>query len=135
MSKLEQRGIVAMAWRWRSMKGISTRPSTLSAAQRGQIVQRVIVDGWTIADAAAAVGLPERFVAGWVADFRRHGMTSLRHRPRKTVAAEFVHRRFLRPAGLVFRAAAIGGRWLFASRKPAPPSPIRRSQDDRRGGS
>ncbi len=124
-----------MAWRSRRMKSVSTRPSALSAAQRGQIVQRVIVDGWTIADAAAAVAVPERLVAAWVADYRRHGMASLRHRPGKTVAAEYLHRRFLRPARLVFRGVATGMRSLFGSQRPVPPSQIRRSQDDRRGGS
>jgi hypothetical protein len=122
-----------MAWRWRSMKGVSVHPSTLTAAQRGQIVQRVIVDGWTIADAADAARLPDRLVAAWVVDYQRHGMASLRHRPGKTVAAEYIRRRFLRPARLLNRGMAIGMRWLFASQRP--PSPIRRSQDDRRGGS
>ena len=32
---------------------------TITRAQRGQIVQRVIVDGWTSAEAAAAFGVPE----------------------------------------------------------------------------
>jgi transposase-like protein len=123
-----------MAWRSRSMKGVSTHSYKLTAAQRGQIVQRVIVGGWAIADAAAAAGVPERLVAAWVADYRRHGMASLRHRPSKTFAAEYVRRRFLRPAGLVLRGLAISMRWLFASERPVPPSPIQRSQDDRRGG-
>jgi transposase-like protein len=124
-----------MVGRWRSMKGRSSRLRILSAAQRGQIVQRVIVDGWQVADAAAAAGVPERLVAAWLADYRRTGMASLRHRPRKTAAAEYLDRRFLRPARLVLRGVAIAMRWLFAPGRPAPPSPIRRSQDDRRGGS
>ena len=76
--------------RWRGMKKRSTEPVVLTPAQRGQIVQRVIVDGWTSAEAAAAVGVPERLVDAWVADYRRHGMASLRHVPRKTVAAEIL---------------------------------------------
>ena len=123
-----------MAWRSRNMKGVSTHSYNLTPAQRGQIVQRVIVGGWTIADAAAAAGVPERLVAAWVADYRRHGMASLRQRPGKTFAAEYVRSRFLRPARLVLRGLAISMRWLFASERPVPPSPIQRSQDDRRGG-
>jgi hypothetical protein len=117
------------------MKSASSHPHphTLTAAQRGQIVQRVIVDNWTAADAAAAAGVSERLVAAWVADYRRHGMSSLRHRPGKTIAADYMHRRFVRPLRFVLRTVSGGLRWLFASQRPAPPSPIRRSQDDRGG--
>lgn len=123
--------------RWRSMKPVSSRPRPhpLTAAQRGQIVQRVIVDHWTAADAAAAAGIPERLVAVWVADYRRHGMASLRHGPSRTVADEFILRQFSRPLRAVLRGLASGMRRLSASRRPAALSPIRRSQDDRRGGS
>jgi len=123
-----------MAGRWRSMKSHSSQPHTLTAVQRGVIVQRVIVDGWTIASAATAAGVPESLVAGWVADFRRHGMASLHHRPGGTVATEFVRRRLLRPVHLACRGVAFGMRWLFALEPLVPPSPIRRSYDDRRGG-
>ena len=49
-----------MVGRWRIMKSLSSPPLTLSPAQRGQIVQRILVDGWTVAEAAAAAGVPER---------------------------------------------------------------------------
>jgi helix-turn-helix protein len=124
-----------MVRRWRSMKGHSSQPRSLTAAQRGQIVQRVIVDGWTIADAAAAARLSERIVAAWVNDFRQHGMASLRQRPGKIVAAGYLRHRFARYLRLVFRGAGLGVRWLFAIERPAPPSSIRQSRDDRRGGS
>jgi Helix-turn-helix domain len=118
------------------MTRLSPQSGTMTAAKRGQIVQRVLVDGWTIGDAAAAGGVPERLVAAWVADYRRHGMASLRRRPRRTVAAEIVQLRLLRPVRLVYRGVAIGMRWLFTWDRPtAPPLPIRRSKDDLRGGS
>ena len=60
---------------------------TISVAQRGQIVQRVIVDGWTSIEVAAAFGVPRRtWSSVWVTDFRRHGMASLRQDPGRTIA-------------------------------------------------
>jgi hypothetical protein len=50
----------------------------VTTAERGNIVQRVLVDGWSTAEAAARFGVGERRVAIWVAAYRRHGMTSLR---------------------------------------------------------
>jgi hypothetical protein len=123
-----------MVGRWRSMKAHSSQPYTLTIAQRGAIVQRVIVDGWTVAEVAAAAGLPERLVADWVADFRRRGMASLRYRPSKSVAAGYLHRRLLWPARLLLRGCASAIRWLLAVERRNPPSPIRQPRDDRRGG-
>jgi transposase-like protein len=124
-----------MVGRWRIMKSLSSPPPTLSPAQRGQVVQRILVDGWTIADAAAAAGVPERTVALWVSDYRRHGMASLRRRRGRTAAAEYLDRQMLRPVRLVFRGAAYGVRWLLATKRGMSPPPILHSQDDRRGGS
>lgn len=122
-----------MIGRWRNMKGRSPQPDTLTTAQRGQIVQRVIVERWTVADAAAAAGVPERLVAAWVADYRRHGMASLRHRPGKSVAAEIVQLRLLLPVRLAWRGVANATRRLFAGgSRPAPPAPLRGVPDDRR---
>lgn len=50
----------------------------ITAAERGQIVQRILVDGWSAAEAAVAFRVGERQVARWVAAYRRHGMASLR---------------------------------------------------------
>lgn len=50
----------------------------IAAVRRGQIIQRVLVDGWSTAQAAAVFGFPERRIARWVADYRRRGMASLR---------------------------------------------------------
>ena len=120
--------------RWRGMKKRSTEPVALTTAQRGQIVQRVIVDGWTSAEAAAAVGVPERLVDAWVADYRRDGMASLRHVPRKTVAAEILRLWLGRPMRAVSRTVSTGLRRLFARQPPTSPSSLDRLNDDRRGG-
>ena len=64
----------------------------ISIAQKAQIIQRVLVDGWTTPKAAATFGFPEQLIGHWVADYRRHGMASLRYEPSKTLAAEFVKR-------------------------------------------
>lgn len=118
------------------MKGQSSQEKTQSPAQRGQIIQRVIVEGWRTAEAAAAGGVPERLVAAWVADYRRHGMASLRHRPGRTVAVEVVQLRFLQPLRIALRRLGLGAKRVLAPERPSPVlSPLRRSQDDRRGGS
>ena len=49
----------------------------IPAARRGQIIQRVLVDGWSLQQTAQAFDLSERRVAAWIADYRRYGMTSL----------------------------------------------------------
>jgi Helix-turn-helix domain len=120
-----------MRGRWRGMKARSPQPHTLTPAQRGQIVQRVIVDGWSTAAVAHAANVPERLVVAWVADFRRHGMASLRHKPGKTVAGRRRVFHWTRRFALMM---ANGLRWLFLPNRPLSPSPIRRSQDDRWGG-
>jgi transposase-like protein len=124
-----------MMGRSRGMNHPSSKPRIINAAQRGLVVQRVIVDGWTVAAAAAAANLPEHLIATWVADFRRHGMASLHRHPRKTVAAANLRRRLLRPAWLALWAVTKGVWWLLALERRTPPSPRRQSRDDRRGGS
>jgi len=125
-----------MAGRSRTMKKHSARSHNLSAAERGHIVQQVIVEGRSIEDVAAASRVSERLVAAWVAGYRRHGMASLRRRPRKSVAAEMFELSMLRPVRAVLRGVSVSIRWLFSSAsRPVPPSSIRRMPDDRRGGS
>ena len=74
------------------MRRASSNIRNVAAAKRGQIIQHVLVDGWSPAEAAAAYGIGERHVARWVAAYRRHGMTSLRD----DTAAERFPRRWLR---------------------------------------
>ena len=102
----------------------------ISPARRGQIVQRVIVDGWTIARTAAAFGTPPRLVEIWVAAYRRHGMASLRRAPRRTIIAERLELWLLRPVA----AISMGLRRLFVRRRRAAAASMRAFDDDRRGG-
>jgi transposase-like protein len=120
--------------RWRGMKDGSAKRRTLTPVERGRIVQRVIVDGWTSAEAASAFSVRERLIIAWVADYRRYGMASLRDTPGKTAAAIVVQRRLLRPVRAVLRRLASRVPWFFAPERPAAPSPLLRSNDDRRGG-
>jgi transposase-like protein len=60
------------------MSRVSADDGNLTAATRGRIIQRVLVDGWSPAQAAAAFGVSERQVVRWVAAYRRHGMATLR---------------------------------------------------------
>jgi hypothetical protein len=124
-----------MSGRLRSMKAHPSHPHTLTPAQRGQIVQRVIRDGWSPAAAANAARLPEPLVAAWVVDFRRNGMASLRNKPGRTVAAEIRQVRLLSSTRALFRRVTSGLRWLFLPTALDQPAPIRRSHDDLRGSS
>ena len=108
----------------------STERRAITAAQRGQIVQRVLVDGWNAARAAAAFGVEERLVAAWVAAYRRDGLASLHRNPSRTLAGEAIERWLQRPLANLWRTAR-----LRSNRgRPAAPSPLRGSQDDRRHG-
>ena len=112
------------------MKNTELRRRTLSVAQRGQIVQRVIVDGWTSAEVATAFRVPRRVVEVWVADFRRHGMASLRQEPGGTIAAEMIRFTVWRPVRAIWRKLLIG---LSGSLTPEPlvqPLPLRHSNND-----
>jgi transposase-like protein len=73
------------------MSRVSTNIRDVAAAKRGQIIQHVLVDGWSPAQVAAVYDVSERQVTRWVAAYRRHGMASLRgdgaaeHRPRRWI--------------------------------------------------
>lgn len=126
-------GIRSAFARWRGMKKRPAARPSLTSAQRGQIVQRVIVDGWSSAEAASAFGIRERLVAAWVADYRRYGMASLRERPGNSMASEVIRLRLLHPVRGVLHGIAMGVRWLLTYERPIAPSPLRRSHDDRLG--
>ena len=112
------------------MNTISPKRRAITAAQRGQIVQRVIVDGWSTAEVAVAFEVEERLVAAWVAAYRRDGMASLRHTPSTNFAGAGAGHWLWRR--LRDRLRRIGSR-LFPAHPPAAPAPLRFSKDDRRG--
>jgi transposase-like protein len=112
--------------RWRIMKNTELHRRTISSAQRGQIVQRVLVDGWTSVEVAAAFGVPKRVVEVWVTDFRRNGMASLRQDPGQTLAAEVIRSKVWRPVRVMWRK-------FLGSLAPEPlvqPLPLRHSNKD-----
>ena len=112
------------------MKTTSVPPRTITTAQRALIIQRVIVDEWSIGKAAATLDLPERLVAAWVADYRRHGMASLRDAPVRMVGAEIVQARISRPVKAAFRKIWHGLRKVFVVDAAVRPVPLRRSNTD-----
>jgi transposase-like protein len=113
----------------------SKKMRLITNVQKGQIIQRVLVDRWSIAAAAAAFDLEERRVAAWIADYRRHGMASLRNAPSRSLAAEIFRLKLAQPLTLAWRRLAGGLRRVFVREPAAPPSPLRRLPEDRRGGS
>jgi len=114
------------------MKTTSARPRTIPVARRALIIQRVLVDGWTSAEAAGVFGISERQVDIWVAEFRRDGMRSLRRSSGKVLPVESIHIAIWRPVRGLASRIANGLRRLFL-RDPVPqPLPLQRSYDDRR---
>jgi hypothetical protein len=114
------------------MNDASAQPRTMTVAQRALIVQRVLVDGWTSAEAAAAFGVSERKVDIWVADFRQYGMTSLRRAPAKTLAAGIAHITISEPLRGIASKIASGLRRLLLRKRLPPPLPLQRFNDDHR---
>ena len=107
------------------MKNPPSTQNTISTAQRAQIIQRVLVDRWTAAQAAEAFGVSKRLVDSWVADFRQHGMASLRHGPDDTIVVEVA--RSLRTA---LRRISVALRRLFTAEPAVAPLPLRQSNKD-----
>src|SRR5438105_15866178 len=108
------------------MDALLSKSCGIAAAQRGQIIQRVLVDGWSTAQAAAVFGLQERRVARWVADYRRHGMASLR----EDDAAERVYLRSLRRLYTAIMRGYGGVRRGFGPVEPPPCNDLRHTRDE-----
>jgi hypothetical protein len=107
------------------MSRLWARRRGIAAAERGRIIQRILVDGWSTAEAAAALGLREREVARWVADYRRRGMASLH----QDAAAEGICRRWGRRLRLTLGRGAGGLRRGFGLAEPAACVELRRTGD------
>jgi transposase-like protein len=91
----------------------------MTMARRALIVQRVLVDGWTSTKAASAFGVSKRLVDVWVADYRRHGMMSLRRSAGERLVSEIVQVTISQPIrGLAGRIAAAVRRLLSPNRVP-----------------
>lgn len=98
----------------------------IAAAQRGQIVQRVLVDGWSVLQAATAFGIDERVVARWVSAYRRRGMASLRC---DDTGAERIWRRLAVTLRLALPSLLRPLHQLIRHSEPAPCVVLRRSDD------
>jgi transposase-like protein len=97
----------------------SNRSRAITTARRALIVQRVLVDGWSSAEAAAALGVSQRLVDVWVTDYRRHGMASLRHPAGESLAGEIVQLTISQPVrGLASRIVSGLRRCLRRDRVP-----------------
>jgi Homeodomain-like domain len=112
------------------MNTAPNRSRAITTARRALIIQRVLVDGWSSAEAAAAIGVSQRLVDVWVADYRRHGMTSLRRPAGESLAGEIVHVTISQPIrGLASRIGS--GLRRFVGRDWVPEHrPLRRLNDD-----
>lgn len=112
---------MAMLWR---------KDREISAARRGQIVQRILVEGWSVAQVASAFDVRERQVLRWVAAYRRHGMASLR----EAEPAERGPLRWARRLREALIGASLGLRRGLSDGKPAPCITLERTGDRRSGG-
>ena len=112
------------------MKTASARPRTISQTRRALIVQRILVDKWTSAEAAAAFDVSERQVDIWVAEFQRYGMRSLRRTASIRFSVKNAHFMISRPVREIASRIESGLRRLFL-RKPVPqPLSLQRFNDD-----
>jgi hypothetical protein len=115
------------------MKSTRAQLRTITVARRALIVQYVLVDGWTSAEAAAAFGVSQRQVDIWVADFRRSGMMSLRRASGRKFGVEILRLAMERPISAAGRGITNSLRRLFARGRLPKSLPARRLNDDRHG--
>jgi hypothetical protein len=108
------------------MDSVSSKSSCeVAAVKRAQIIQRVLVDGWSPAMAAAVFELPERRIARWVSDYKRRGMASLRD----DGSGERILQRWVRGLTGAVSRCYVGVRRGFGLVEPAPCVVLRRSED------
>jgi hypothetical protein len=102
----------------------------ITPARRGYIVQQIIVDGWSVTQAARTLGVSERCVEAWVAEFHRSGMASLRDHSGQTLSAEMLRLALARHFRL-FWLKVSGGMGRFRPFAPqVQPVPLRLSNKD-----
>ncbi|MGH7037908.1 MAG: helix-turn-helix domain-containing protein [Stellaceae bacterium] len=117
------------------MKKASKKTRLITKVQQGQIIQRVLVDGWSPAETAAAFGLEVRLVKTWVADYRRHGLASLHRPPSRSLATEIFRRKLAWPlAAALHRMRGAVRRTFIREPVVAVPSLLHQDHDDRRDG-
>ena len=112
------------------MNTASVQPRPITMARRALIVQRVLVDGWSSAKAAAAFGVSQRLVEVWVVDYRRHGMMSLRRSAHETLAGEILQVTISQPVRGVMGRIATGFRRLFLRNRVPELLLLRRSNEE-----
>src|SRR5689334_6760741 len=103
---------------------------SITPAQRGQAVQRILVEGWSTAEAALHLGVSEGLVDAWVVDFRRNGMASLRRERGGTLAAQIMHLAFSRPVQAMLEKISNRPCPSFPLEPLVQPLPVRRSDKD-----
>ena len=109
------------------MDNNSATSRSIGVTQRAQIIQRILVDGWTPAQAAKTCGVEERRIARWVADYRRRGMASLRCD--ETTSGRIWRRMLIALQRLVPQASATM-RQAIGRSDPAPCVTLRGGRDD-----
>jgi transposase-like protein len=107
------------------MRSLWTKQRNISRAERGHIIQRILVDGWTIAEAAAHLDVTEWRIRRWVVQYRHRGMASLR----RELSAETLPQRWM--AWMRSRLAP-PARANSRIPEPAPCIELRRSGDERK---
>src|SRR5262249_26920068 len=134
-SPINRLGMVGTTPRLRGMSKTPFGSPAITVPRRALIIQRVLVDGWTSAKVAATFDVSERQVDAWVADYRRRGMTSLRHGAGWPPIAKVMPLTVARPVREAARRLANGLRRLLAGKPPPQPLLLlRRAKDDRIGG-
>ena len=104
---------------------LSKNSCEIAAVKRAQIIQRVLVDGWSPAMAAAVFELPERRIARWVNEYKRRGMASLRDDD----LGERLFRRWMHSLAAAVSRCYAGLRRGFGLFEPAPCVVLRRTDE------
>ena len=107
------------------MDSVFKNSGEVGAVQRAQIIQRVLVDGWSAAQASAVFDLPERRIARWVHDYKQRGMASLR----EVEPDERAIQRWLGAVAGIFSRGYAGVRRGFGLVEPAPCVVLRHTGD------